>query len=213
MNDPTPKLASRSIANVAASDEELLVRYRDCGDVAAFEVLVHRYEKPLYNYLRRYLRNGSLAEDVFQMTFLRVHEKCRLFANDRRFRPWLYSIATHQAIDTLKKEALRRAVSLDEQHSVNDNDLGTLLNMLKSPVASPLEQAEEHERAAWTRRAVDALPDHQRVVLLMIFFQGLKYREVAEILQLPVGTIKSRVYKALLALNTAWRRQHLDPSP
>jgi RNA polymerase sigma-70 factor (ECF subfamily) len=104
-------------------------------------------------------------------------------------------------------------VSLDEQHAVNNNDLGTLLNLLQSPLPSPLAQAEEHERAAWTRQAVDRLPGQQRLAVLLIFFQGLKYREAAEILQLPLGTLKSRVHKALLALNTAWRREHRDPCP
>ena len=126
MNETTGHPGLKSPTHVDISDEELLVRYRDRGDVAAFEVLVHRYENPMYNYLRRYLRNGSLAADVFQMTFLRVHEKCRQFQEDRRFRPWLYSIATHQAIDALRKEARRPSISLDQQHSLNDADVGTL---------------------------------------------------------------------------------------
>jgi RNA polymerase sigma-70 factor (ECF subfamily) len=191
-----------------ASDEQLLVSYRDRGDVGAFEILVHRYEKPIYNYLLRYLRNGPLAEDVFQATFLRLHEKCDLYKSDRLVRPWLYSIATHQAIDALRKEGKHRAVRLDKEHAVDDAEVGTLLNLLESASPTPREQAEEHERAEWTRKAVDALPDHQRVAVLLIFFQGLKYREVAEILQVPEGTIKSRIHKALLVLNKAWRRDH-----
>ena len=190
------------------SDEQLLVSYRDRGDVAAFETLVHRYEKPIYNYLLRYLRNGPLAEDVFQATFLRLHEKCELFQKDRLVRPWLYSLATHQAIDALRKEGKHQAVRLDEEHAVDDADVGTLVQLLESVTPSPREEAEEHERAEWTRNAVDALPDHQRVAVLLIFFQGLKYREVAEILKVPEGTIKSRIHKALLALNKAWRRDH-----
>lgn len=193
-----------------ASDEQLLLNYRDHRDVASFEALVHRYEKPIYNYLYRYLRNGSLAEDVFQATFLRLHEKCKLYDEDQPVRPWLYSIGTHQAIDALRKEGRRQVASLDSEHSVDDADVVTLLNLLESETPSPLDQAEEHERAAWTRKQVDGLPDHQRVAVLLIFFQGLKYREVAEILQVPVGTIKARIHKALLTLNRAWRRTYDD---
>lgn len=196
-----------------ATDEELLVSYRDRGDVRAFETLVHRYEQPIYNYLLRYLRNTSLAEEVFQATFLRVHEKCGLYKEDRLVRPWLYSVATHQAIDALRREGRHRAARLDEEHSVDDAEVGTLLNLLASATPSPVEEAEEHERDEWTRQAVDALPDHQRVAVLLIFFQGLKYREVAEILQVPLGTVKSRIHKALLALNKAWRRDHRGASP
>lgn len=190
------------------SDEQLLLSYRDSGDVKAFETLVHRYEKPIYNYLRRYLRSGTLAEEVFQATFLRLHEKCDQYNQDRRVRPWLYTIATHLAIDALRREGRHRAVRLDEERVTDDADLTTLLNLLESDAPSPLDQAEQHERAEWTRSAVDGLPDHQRTAVLLIFFQGLKYREVAEILKVPEGTVKSRVFKALLALNTAWRRSH-----
>lgn len=194
------------------SDETLLARYCSQGDVAAFEALVHRYEKPIYNYLWRYMRSATLAEEVFQATFLRVHEKCGLFATHRKFRPWLYSVATHQAIDAMRKEGRHQAASLDAEHSQDTSDLGKLLDLLHSATPTPLELAEREERAEWTRRAVDALPDHQRVVVLLIFFQGLKYREVAEILQIPEGTVKSRVHKALLALNQAWRRGHQFPA-
>jgi RNA polymerase sigma-70 factor (ECF subfamily) len=200
--------SSTEIAYADASDEQLLLNYRDRRDVESFEALVHRYEKPIYNYLLRYLRSGPLADEVFQATFLRLYEKCGLYDEDQLVRPWLYSIATHQAIDALRKEGKHQAARLDDEHAVDDADVVTLLNLLGSETPSPLDQAEEHERAEWTRKAVDELPDHQRVAVLLIFFQGLKYREVAEILQVPEGTIKSRIHKSLLALNKAWRRTH-----
>ena len=192
----------------ATSDDELLVRYRDRGDVQAFEEIVHRYEKPLYNYLVRYLHNAALAEEVFQATFLRLHEKCGLYTENRPVRPWLYSIATHQAIDAVRKEGRHQVARLDEQHKTDDVRAGTLLNLLENDTPSPLEQLEAHERAEWTRRAVHALPQHLRVVILLIYFQGLKYREAAQVLDICLGTVKSRVHKALLALNIAWRREH-----
>jgi RNA polymerase sigma-70 factor (ECF subfamily) len=192
----------------AESDDRLLVRYRDHGDVAAFETLVHRYEQPLYSFLLRYLGMRSLAEEVFQATFLRLHEKRRLFTDDRRLRPWLYSIALHQAVDALRKEGRQQAISLDEERPVGDADPGTLLRPLRSGTASPLEEAEERERAAWARAAVATLPEALRVVVLLIYFQGLKFREAADALHLPLGTIKSRIHQALARLNAAWRREH-----
>lgn len=190
------------------SDEELLTRFRETDDVAAFEKLVHRYEKPIYTYLVRYLRNAALAEDVFQEVFIRVYEKCHLFDNGRRVRPWLYRIATNQAIDALRKQGRHPSLSLDRHHSANNVDLGTLLKLLTSSEPSPLERAEEHERAEWAHRVVDELPDDLRVVILLIFFQGLKYRDVAEGFDMPIGTVKTRVHKALVKLNVAWRRDH-----
>jgi len=192
------------------SDEELLVRFRDKADVDSFEQLVHRYEKPIYTYLARYLRNAALAEDVFQATFLRVFEKSHLFTDGRRVRPWLYSIATHQAIDVLRKEGRHPSLSLDEEHTLNHDDVGTLLKLVKSREPSGFEKLEEHERATWTRAAVDELPDHLRVFILLIYFQGLSYREAAEAFDMPIGTVKTRVHKALIKLNVAWRRDHPD---
>jgi RNA polymerase sigma-70 factor, ECF subfamily len=190
------------------TDEELMARYRDRDDVQAFETVVHRYEKPLYNYLLRYLRNGQLAEDVFQAAFFRVHEKRELFTQDRRFRPWLYTIAHHLAINALRKEGRHRAVSLDEERSGGDAGAAKLLDQLQSQAPSPLEEAEAHERREWAHRAIDALPDHLRATLLLVYFQGLKYKEAAEVLHVPLGTVKSRIHEALLQLNAAWRNEH-----
>lgn len=192
----------------ALADEELLRRYRDAGDREAFATLVHRYEKPLYHYLVRYLRNSALAEEVFQATFLQVHQKCQLFAEGSAVRPWLYRIATNQAIDALRREGRHHAVSLDEEHAVGEADARTLLGLLESTTASPLEQLEAEEQAEWTREAVDALPDHLRLAVLLIYFQGLKYQEAAEVLHVPLGTVKSRMHHALLMLSRAWRRNH-----
>ena len=193
------------------SDEGLIVRYRDQGDVDALEVLVRRYGKPVYNYLLRFLRNPVLAEEAFQRTFLRLCEKASLYVEGRRVRPWLYSIATHQAIDVLRREDKHRTViSLNETQAAEAMDSVTLTDLLQANTPSPLEQLEEEERREWARRAVDDLPDHLRVVVLLIYYQGLMYREVAEILDVPLGTVKSRAHKALVELNLAWRRYHAD---
>ena len=95
------------------SDETLLVRYCQKGDRDDFAQLVHRYERELYNYLRRYLGDADLAHDVFQATFLQIHLKCDKFEGGRRFRPWLYTIATNQAIEGQRRNKRPRMRSLD----------------------------------------------------------------------------------------------------
>jgi RNA polymerase sigma-70 factor (ECF subfamily) len=194
-----------------ASDEELLMRYRDLGDATAFESLIHRYERPIYRYLFRYLHNAQLAEEVFQATFLRVHAKRHLYTSGRPFRPWLYSIATRCAVDALRKEGRHRALSLDEGKGPTEDATTALVSLLESRVPSPPAELNGQERRQWARRAVAELPDHLRAVILLIYFQGLKYREAAEALEIPVGTIKSRAHQALLELNRAWRRDHREP--
>jgi RNA polymerase sigma-70 factor (ECF subfamily) len=188
------------------SDEQLMERFRSQDDLAAFEALVHRYEKPLFNYLARYLRSPELAEEAFQNAFARVYEKRDLYSEDRRFRPWLYSIATNQAVDELRKEGRHQAASLNQQRSEGESGTVSLLDMLQAATPSPYEELEAEERRAWTRRAIDELPEHLRVVVLLVYFQGLKYREAADALDIPVGTVKSRLNTALSLLNAAWRQ-------
>ncbi len=138
MKDATQTLmASGPSALADYSDEQLLLRYRDVGDQDAFRELLHRYERELYSYLRRYLRDASLAEEVFQATFLRVHEKVRLYEEGRGVRPWLYSIATHQAIDMLRKMGRRSAVSLNAEHGDMAAGGSTLLELLQDEGAAP----------------------------------------------------------------------------
>src|SRR6201995_4817819 len=113
------------------SDEELLRRYRDEGHQEDFDELVHRYENELYRYLARYLGDRALAEDVFQNTFLQVHLKRGLYEDGRPVRPWLYSIATHQAVDALRKVGRHPTISLDQRpSSAGESDSGGLIDLL-----------------------------------------------------------------------------------
>lgn len=209
MTDATSGLLAEALPDISQlSDEDLLLRYRDSADPDAFRELLRRYERELFSYLCRYLHDASLAEEVFQTVFLRVHEKSRLFEQGRAFRPWLYSIATHLAIDVLRKAGHRHATSLDTIHGDAEMDGTTLLDMLEDRDGSPSKRLEEHERSEWAHKAVDALPRHLREIVLLIYFQGLKFREAAEILGIPEGTAKSRMHEALVRLNAAWRRNH-----
>jgi RNA polymerase sigma-70 factor (ECF subfamily) len=188
----------------ACSDEVLLEQFRH-GQADAFGVLVRRYERELYGYLRRYTNNASLAEDVFQNTFLQVYVKIGQYEPGRVFRHWLYAIATNQAIDALRRNVRHQAVSLDEQRSeAGEGELARLLEMLQSRGPSPVESASAQERREQVRAGVDRLPEFLRQVLILAYYQGLKYREIADILDIPVGTVKSRLHAALVKLQEAW---------
>jgi RNA polymerase sigma-70 factor (ECF subfamily) len=189
----------------AASDEELLRRCRRSDDKAAFESLVHRYEHELFSYLRRYLGSAEMAEDVFQATFLQVHLKREQFEEGRRFRPWLYTIATNQAIDAQRRNRRHRMVSLDHRTG-GENDVGSLVEMLAGNGKTADERMEVEEARDWVRSAVEDLPDPLKSALMLVYHQGMKYREAADVLGIPVGTVKSRLHSALLKLNESWRR-------
>ncbi len=193
------------------SDEELMLRFRDGGDQHAFDALVHRYERELFGFLKRYLGDVTLAEDVFQATFLNVFRKGGQYEAGRRVRPWLYSIATHLAVDALRRAGHRpdAGVGLTQSHADDDAQLGSLVDLLQSKLPSPSSAIEERERNQRIEEAVDALPDHLRFVILLIFFQGLKYSEAAEVLGVPLGTVKSRLHAALARLHQQFESRHL----
>lgn len=192
------------------SDEELLSRYRAEGRPEDFDELVHRYERELYRYLARYLGDPALADDVFQNTFLQVHLKRELYDDGRPARPWLYAIATHQAVDALRKQGRHPTISLDQNAGSADADLGALVNILESDVPGPLAELQGEERKAWIRDSVAKLPDILRETLIMAYYQDLKYREIAEALGIPVGTVKSRLHAAISKLQEMARRAGRD---
>jgi len=186
------------------SDEDLIRRFRVDQDESAFELLVHRYEQELFSYLRRYLGNAEMAEDVFQAAFLQVYLKKEGFEEGRRFRPWLYTIATNQAIDAQRRNRRHRMVSLD-QRAGGDDDVGALVEMLSGRDQTADDQMAGEEAREWVRTAVNDLPETLKATLLLVYHQGMKYREAADVLGIPVGTVKSRLHSALLKLNESWQ--------
>src|SRR5947209_12741738 len=127
---------------MSCPDEELLAMFRR-GQRDAFGVLVRRYERELYGYLRRYLGDSDLADDVFQNTFLQLYTKIGQYEAGRPVRPWLYTIATHQAIDALRRNGRHQAVSLDQTHQdAGDGEMRSLVELLETRGPGPLDQLQ-----------------------------------------------------------------------
>lgn len=190
------------------TDEWLLSAYRSSGDDQLFAQLVGRHRKPLYRYLRRFLGDGDVAEDVLQVTLLKVNQKCDQFDARRAFRPWLYRIATNQAIDEKRRRQLRRMASLDAPRQNGEQPVWTYSDVVDDGQASPEVQAEKREDQAWVRRATERLPERLKQVVQLVFFRGLKYQEAADVLSLPVGTVKSRMHAAFAKLRAIWAETH-----
>ena len=186
------------------SDEGLLALFRQ-GTHEAFGALVRRYEGELYGYLRRYLCDSDLADDVFQNTFLQLYTKIDQYEPGRPVRPWLYAIATNQAIDALRRENRHQAVRLQtEGEDAGDAEMPSLLTLLETREPGPLELLQTEERRQLIRATVENLPDFLRQVVLLAYYQRLKYKDIADIMSIPVGTVKSRLHTALCKLQEVW---------
>jgi RNA polymerase sigma-70 factor (ECF subfamily) len=183
-------------------DEELLLEYATTRSQGVFAELVHRYEREMYRYLRRYLGDATMAEDVFQATFLQVHLKWRQFEAGRKVKPWLYTIATNQARDLLRRNRRHRVVSLNSAaHDGSQVESGgSLQDQLQGKDRNPRDELEVTERRHSVRCAVEQLPAQLKVVVLQVLYQGLKYREAADALKIPLGTVKSRLHLAMKLL-------------
>jgi len=198
---------SQSSNTPERSDEELLKLFR-AGNASAFDALVHRYEGELFGYLNRYLRNRELAEDTFQTTFMTVYQKAETFEEGKRFKPWLYAIATNQAIDASRKRKRRQTISLENEWDSGESSAkaGSLRDVLESNNEKPDSSAMMDEKKVQVRKAIDTLPENLRQVLLLAYFHEFKYQEISEVLEIPLGTVKSRLHAALEKFQQSWER-------
>jgi len=207
----TGSISELGCQSVSLSDEDLVNAYRDQREPAYFEKLVRRYERELYAFLRRFLGDEQQAEDIFQATFINVHQRLEQFEPGRRFRPWLYAIATNKAIDLKRHLKRRMTISLDATHSNRDSESPVALSAtVVSREADPFESAQKSETK---QRVCDLLArqtESTQVLLDMVFYQGMKYSDISEALGIPIGTVKSRVFNAMRKLNESWQRMYPD---
>jgi RNA polymerase sigma-70 factor (ECF subfamily) len=175
-------------------DDSLLISQSVRGDRAAFGELVRRYQDRLYNTLYRFLGNAEDAQDVVQDSFLSAYQSLHHFKGDSRFFTWLYRIAVNSAISLKRKHRVVlngdfQAAGRSPAEPLDDSEAGR-------PGAA-LERAEDEHRL---QVALDRLTPEHRAVLVLKDIQGEKYEAIAEILQVPIGTVRSRLHRARLEL-------------
>ena len=195
----------RSVESAVArrSDEVLLQAYL-AGDRGAFQELIRRYSNELLHFLTRFLGSHAAAEDVFQETFLQVHLSAETFDLDRRFKPWLFTIAANKARDYHRKHKKRVKLSLSARIG-DDADSQSFMDLLEAELPHPDEPILDAERSRLVKGVVDAMPTHLREILLLSYFQRLSYNQIADTLHIPLGTVKSRLHTAVAAFAKAWK--------
>lgn len=170
------------------------------GDATAFRELVQRYGDGVLGYLFRMTGNRDQAEDLFQETFKKVHEKAHTFRG-RRFKSWLFTIATRVAIDSARRRKRRpvlTVVSGADCDEDNPSALDTLTACEDAP--DPAEELVKAEQKEHVRRAIESLPARQRATLVLAYYQQLSYREVADVMGCSIGTVKTQMSRALATL-------------
>lgn len=179
-----------------ATERALIARCKN-GEVGAFDELFKRYEKRVFNCAYHISGNYNDACDISQEAFIRVFNSIQTFRGDANFLTWIYRIVTNVYLDERKKSKAHRQTSLDEFIELEENSVSRQI-VDDRPV--PAEIVETKERAAVVREAIASLPEYQRAIVTLYHVDNLSYDEIADILRLPIGTVKSRLNRARLAL-------------
>lgn len=164
-------------------DRELVARMRD-GDGEALRLVIERYQQRVFHIVYGIIRDGHEVEDVAQEVFLKVFQRISAFDERSRFYTWLYRVAANAAKDHLKKRRRRPAVPLEEDAGIAALDRG------------PADGAAAAENRRIVRAAIGELPARYREVLTLRELEGLSYNEIADVLQLSMGTVESRLHRA-----------------
>jgi RNA polymerase sigma-70 factor (ECF subfamily) len=189
---------------IKLSDAELLARYT-AGEEAAFQEIVNRYKNSLYAFLRQFLNRHDLVEDVFQETFLQLFSSRDSFDTSRPLRPWLFTIAANKAKDALRKWQRTSAVSIGTMADSQELSFDDMLNTVTSDTTLPYDELQKGETSQRVGQIIANMPENLREILILAYFQRFSYKQMAEILSIPIGTVKSRLHTAVGRFAKEWK--------
>ena len=186
-------LPSSLVGAEGTSDAEVMLRVK-AGDQPAFDYLVQKYRRPLVSFMYRMARNAAVAEDLAQEVFLRVYRSRERYEASAKFTTWLYRIATNLAVNHARDTRHERPevmISLDEP----DEATGVTMDLADGEMTA--EQAMvRRERLMGIRRRIEALPERQRLAVVMHKYQQMDYQQIAEVLELSESATKSLLFRA-----------------
>ncbi|HSI72683.1 MAG TPA: sigma-70 family RNA polymerase sigma factor [Fimbriimonas sp.] len=187
------------------SEDSILIERFQRGDKQAFDTLVQKHQARAYQYAFRLTRNPDDAADVVADAFVRVYRALQTFKGDSAFTTWLYRIETNCFLDMRKKKNARPTTSLDSALNLGDGEVELQVED-HSPTAQ--DEAERSQRMSAVEEAVQRLPEYQRAMIIMYHAESMSYEEIADSLNLPIGTVKSRLNRARLSLRQLLEPQH-----
>jgi RNA polymerase sigma-70 factor (ECF subfamily) len=172
------------------SDEELMLSCRD-GDESAFETLYRRYEKPIFSFIYRMVLSAADAEDLCQETFLKVIRAKKKYRKTAKFKTWLFNIALNLCRDRTRRMKFRSHSSLNSTVFSQNSEEIQMPQSICNPSSDPTKPAQTAEMKTLVRQAFTKLPEQQRTVVILRQYHDLKFSEIAEIMNCPIGTAKS----------------------
>ena len=191
----------------ATTDEQIVERALG-GDRDAFGELVRRWERKIYALTAGFLGSPEDARDATQETFIAAYRNLQGFRGEAKVSSWLHRIAVNQCISRQRRTRVRPETALEEElEARGERFLST------ADHASPAREAESKQRAEAVQRAVASLPPELREVVLMKEFEGLTFQEIADALQVPLSTVKSRLYTALKQLRMRLEKFEMEVAP
>jgi RNA polymerase sigma-70 factor (ECF subfamily) len=177
------------------ADEDLMVAYQK-GEVRAFEILLQRHRKPVFNFILRYVGDKETAEDLLQETFMRVIKGADAYKRQAKFTTWLYTIARNLCVDQTRRRKHRRHASLDAPMAASE-DSGTLLDIVPSNEMASDRKTINKQLHETMQAAIGELSEEQREVFLMREFLDMPFKQIADVVGVPENTVKSRMRYAL----------------
>jgi RNA polymerase sigma-70 factor (ECF subfamily) len=202
MASPPTSTSPAAPAAAVATDQELVVKAQG-KDYAAFEQLLDRYEDKIFRLAYRFVRNESEAKEILQDTFLTIWRKLDTFKGDSQFSSWLYRVAANTALMRLRSQRRHPEVSTEDLPIGYLDNYGQLPPVIDNWAKRPDEELASDELRRHIQSSVDALPEIYRAVFLIRDVEGLSTEETAEVLQISVPTVKTRLHRARIALRDA----------
>jgi RNA polymerase sigma-70 factor (ECF subfamily) len=179
----------------ALSDQEVVVRARE-GREPAYRELIRRYERPVFSLIFRMVRDRELAEDLTQETFVKALNAVESYRPEFKFSSWIFKIANNAAIDHLRRRELQTLSLEGAPNAVTPEAIEATALQLRDRLESPLEELEARELGGQIESAIARLRPEYRSCILLRHVEGRAYEEIAEILDLPLGTVKTYIHRA-----------------
>jgi len=190
-------------------DKEMLRRFC-AGDEAAFKEIVEDNKDGLYGFIKRFVLQPDIVEDVFQETFLQLYLSRKTFDIDRPIKPWLFTIAANKAKDMLRKRKRDNSVSVGVMADASEATVDDIFNSIASNEDTPDDLTIRAETSSNVRQLIDSMPENLREILLLAYFEQFSYKQMSDILSIPIGTVKSRLHSAVAHFAKKWKEMKYD---